>query len=151
MTSLSVGGRGQAWVAPDASSRLTSFSVEGRGSRALLRSSWHVHRWCGQSVFTVDSLTVDSRVAWIIFWLWDEFSSGWGRGGRLMCGIKIPQQEFAQKLQGEAYVQRRRICGTLWYYMDTVNPCNGWKVEIVQQLWGKPAHNPSLPLFQNLS
>ena len=29
---------------PNASSRLTSFSVEGRESRALLRSSWHVHR-----------------------------------------------------------------------------------------------------------
>ena len=30
--------------APDASGRLTSFSVEGRESRALPRSSWHVHR-----------------------------------------------------------------------------------------------------------
>ena len=30
--------------APDASGRLTSFSVEERGSRVLLRSSWRVHR-----------------------------------------------------------------------------------------------------------
>ena len=30
--------------APDASGRLTSFSVEGRESRALPRSSWRVHR-----------------------------------------------------------------------------------------------------------
>ena len=29
---------------PDASGRLTSFSVEGRGNRALPRSSWRVHR-----------------------------------------------------------------------------------------------------------
>ena len=30
--------------APDATGRLTSFSVEGRGSRALPRGSWRVHR-----------------------------------------------------------------------------------------------------------
>ena len=30
--------------APDATGRLTSFSVEGRGSRVLPRSSWRVHR-----------------------------------------------------------------------------------------------------------
>ena len=30
--------------APDASSRLTGFSVEGRRSRVLPRSSWRVHR-----------------------------------------------------------------------------------------------------------
>ena len=30
--------------APDASGRLTSFSVEERGSRALPRSTWRVHR-----------------------------------------------------------------------------------------------------------
>ena len=43
--------------------RLTSFNVEGRGSRALPRSSWRVHRWCGRFAFAVDTLTVDSRVA----------------------------------------------------------------------------------------
>ena len=30
--------------APDTSGRLTSFSVEGRGSRMFPRSSWRVHR-----------------------------------------------------------------------------------------------------------
>ena len=35
---------------PDASGRLVSFSVEGRGSRALPRSSWLVHRCCMQEV-----------------------------------------------------------------------------------------------------
>ena len=30
--------------APDATGRLTSFSVEGQRSRALSRSSWRVHR-----------------------------------------------------------------------------------------------------------
>ena len=30
--------------APDATGRVTSFRVEGRGSRALPRSSWRVHR-----------------------------------------------------------------------------------------------------------
>ena len=52
MKSLSVGGgdkaRGVAeWRRRDAhnaSSRLTSFSNEKRGSRALPRSSWRVHR-----------------------------------------------------------------------------------------------------------
>ena len=44
--------------APDASSRLMSFSVEGWGSRVLLHSSWHVHRWCRRSVFVIDTLTV---------------------------------------------------------------------------------------------
>ena len=50
MKSLSVGGGDQAWVvaearrrdAHDASGRLTSFSVEEQGSRALPPSSWHV-------------------------------------------------------------------------------------------------------------
>ena len=49
--------------APDASGKLTSFSVEGRGRRALPQSSWRVYRWCGRSVFTVDTLRVDSWVA----------------------------------------------------------------------------------------
>ena len=49
--------------APDATGRLKSFNVEGRGSRALPRSRWRVHRWCGQFAFAVDTLTVDSRVA----------------------------------------------------------------------------------------
>ena len=47
----------------------------------------------------VDTLTVDSRVALTkiisIFRLRDESSSG-GLGGRLMCGIKTPQQECAK-------------------------------------------------------
>ena len=68
-------GTGKAWPlcrwgpssrrrdAPDATSRLTSFSVEGRGSRALPWSSGHVYRWCGRFVFAVDTLMVESRVA----------------------------------------------------------------------------------------
>ena len=41
------GGWGQARggeMFPDATGGLTSFSVEGQGSRALPRSSWRVHR-----------------------------------------------------------------------------------------------------------
>ena len=50
--------------APDATGRLASFSVEGQGSRALPRSNWRVHRWCGHShSHAIDTLTVDSRVA----------------------------------------------------------------------------------------
>ena len=48
---------------PTLAIRLASFSVEGQGSRVLPQSSWRVHRCCGQSTFTVDKLTVDSRVA----------------------------------------------------------------------------------------
>ena len=70
--------------APEVSDRLTSFSIEGLGSRALPRSSWCVHRCCGWSVFAVDTLTVDSQVALInlisIFRLRDE-SLLWGVGG----------------------------------------------------------------------
>ena len=40
-----------------------SCSVEGRGSRTLQQSSWRVHLWCRRSVFVVDTLTVDGRVA----------------------------------------------------------------------------------------
>ena len=50
----------KAW---DATGRLTSFSVEERESRALPRSSWCVHCWCRLSVFAVNTLTVDSKVA----------------------------------------------------------------------------------------
>ena len=41
--------------APDATGRLTSLSVEGRGSRALPRSSWRVHRRCGRFAFAVNT------------------------------------------------------------------------------------------------
>ena len=47
--------------APDASGRLTSFSVEGRESSALPRSSWRIHRSCGRFAFAVDTLTVERR------------------------------------------------------------------------------------------
>ena len=60
------GGQGARWRdAPNASGRLTSFSVKGRESRALPRSSWCVHCWCEQFVLAVDTLTVDSWVALI--------------------------------------------------------------------------------------
>ena len=71
--------------APDASSRLTSFSVEGRGSRALPRSSWRVHRWCGRRVVRVRGRHFNSRqpsgfstVGWVFFWV--------GGGGGLCAG-----------------------------------------------------------------
>ena len=32
-----------------------------------------------------------------------------------MCGIKIPQYEFALKMQGRLMRQGGHICGTLWY------------------------------------
>ena len=62
---LSVGGwrpSARRRDAPDTSGRLTSFSVEGWESRALPRSSWCVHCWCGLSAFVVDTLMVDSQV-----------------------------------------------------------------------------------------
>ena len=72
--------------APDASGRLTSFSVEGRESSALPRSSWRIHRWCGRFAFAVDTLTVDSRVAKIkiisVIRLQDKSSSGGGTYAR---------------------------------------------------------------------
>ena len=37
---------------------------------------------------------------------------GGGEGG-LMCGIKIPQQDFVQKMQGGLMRKGRSICGTL--------------------------------------
>ena len=49
--------------APDVSGKMASFSVDGRGSRVLPRSSWRVHRYCRRSAFAVDNLTVESRVA----------------------------------------------------------------------------------------
>ena len=36
--------------APETRGRLTSFSIEERGSRTLRRSSWCVHRWSGRSL-----------------------------------------------------------------------------------------------------
>ena len=54
----------ESLAAPDASSRLTSFSIEGQRSRVLPQSSWRVHCCCGRSALTVDTcITVDSRVA----------------------------------------------------------------------------------------
>ena len=49
-------------------------------------------------MFALDTLTVDSQVA---FRLRDEYFF-WrgGGGGGLMCGIKIPQQDFVLKMQG---------------------------------------------------
>ena len=39
---------------------------------------------------------------------------GWAIEG-LLCGIKIPQQDFALKMQGELMREGERICGTLRY------------------------------------
>ena len=97
--------------APDASSRLTSFSVEGWESRVLLRSSWRVYRWCGLSVFVVDALTLDSWVP--LIWLRNKNKSS--SGGGVMCGIKVPQQDFALKMPGKLMREGRCICGTLRY------------------------------------
>ena len=41
---------------------------------------------------------------------------GGGGGGGLMRGIKIPQYEFALKMQGGLMREGGRICGTLRYY-----------------------------------
>ena len=46
----------------------------------------------GWSVFAVDTLTVDSQVA---FRLWDESASGWGGA----YAQDIPQQDFALRMQ----------------------------------------------------
>ena len=67
-----------------------SCSVEGRGSRTLLRSSWHVHRWCRQSMFAVDILTVDSlnlnisTAGWVFFCVC-VCVCVWGGGGGGLC------------------------------------------------------------------
>ena len=42
-------------------------------------------------------------------------------GGGLMRGIKIPQQEFALKMQGGLMREVGYICGTLRYILYTVN------------------------------
>ena len=55
-------------------------------------------RW---SVFVVDTLTVDSRVA---FQLRDESFSGGGGGGRAYTW-NIPQQDFALKMQEGLYAR----------------------------------------------
>ena len=62
-------------------------------------------------MFTLDTLTVDSQVA---FRLRDEYFSG---GGGLMCGIKIPQQDFVLKMQGGLMREEGCICVTLRYVM----------------------------------
>ena len=61
---LIVGGGTGSWAqdAPNTSGRLTNFNVEGRGSKALSQSSWCVHRWCRQSMFVIDTLTVGNWV-----------------------------------------------------------------------------------------
>ena len=46
-------------------------------------------------------------------------SGGGGGGGGLMRGIKIPQQEFALKIQGGLMREGGRICGTLRYKQTT--------------------------------
>ena len=65
---------------PDASGRLTSFNVEGRGSRALPQSSWCVHRWIGRSMFSgrhfngkqpsnLNEISLNiSTAGWVFFW-----------------------------------------------------------------------------------
>ena len=55
------------------------------------------------SVFTVDTLTVDSRVA---FRLRDESSSG----GEAYARDKTPQQDFALKMQGGLCVRGGGVC-----------------------------------------
>ena len=70
-------------------------------------------------MFALDTLTVDSQVA---FRLRDEYFSwggggGGGRGG-LMCGMKIPQQDFVLKMQGRLMREGwggGHICVTLLY------------------------------------
>ena len=38
-----------------------------------------------------------------------------------MCGIKLPQQEFALKMQGGLMCEGGRICGTLRYYLFKIS------------------------------
>ena len=45
-------------IAPDASGKLASFSGEGRGSGALPRSRWRVHRCCGLSGLNLNITTL---------------------------------------------------------------------------------------------
>ena len=63
---IRIGGMGWGGVVAKRKARggeMLPTLAEGRGSTALPQSSWRVHRCCGRSVFTVDTLTVDSRVA----------------------------------------------------------------------------------------
>ena len=72
-----------------------------------------------RSVFAVDTLTVDSRVA---FQLRDESSSWGGWGGGRAYAWHIPQQDFALKLQG-GLMREWGICRTLRYiYEAHVSP-----------------------------
>ena len=104
---------------PDASGKLMSFSVEGQESRALPQSSWHVHRWCWRSVFAVDTLNCRQPSG-----LNENNYCGMSLLlGGLMHGMKIPQQDFALKMQGRLMREGGRICGALWYmhiYINTV-------------------------------
>ena len=102
---------------PNASGRLVSFSVEGRGSRVLPQSSWRVHHYSGRSMFAIDTLTRDSRVAWSQYFEWDEQLSllleGGGEG--FMLGIKILCGKKAGGLmrEGGIFVEHYGI----WYWI----------------------------------
>ena len=70
----------------------------------------------GWSVFVVDTLTVDSRVA---FRLWDESSSGWGRGlctGYTSTRLTLKMQDGLMHEGGKG--GGGRICRTLWYIYE---------------------------------
>ena len=53
----------------------------------------------------------DSTAGYVFF-----CGGGGGGGGGLMRGIKIPQQDFALKMQGGLMREGGRNCGTLRYY-----------------------------------
>ena len=119
--------------APNATGRLTSFIVERWGSRALLRSSWHVHRSCGQSVFTVDTLTVDTAewlklniltAGWVFFWE--------GRGA--YAQDKNTSARLCAKNAGGLMHEGGRICGTLQYYAKGLSK----KIGMVQKHLSRP-------------
>ena len=157
MKSLSVGCGSQvqgvaeceAWAEPrrdalDASSRLTSFSVEERGNRALPQSSWHVHRWSGQSVFVVDTSTVDSGLNNISTVRWAAMSLllGWGLGAYVR-DKNTSARVFVLKRRGGLMREGGRICGTLrylyplpsflghaqLYHYSSILPAGGWGLE----------------------
>ena len=89
--------------APDATGRLKSFNVEGRGSRALPRSSWRVHRWCGRFAFAIDTSTVDSRVAWVN--TLNISTAGWVFFGGAYARDKNTSVRVCAKNAGGAYAR----------------------------------------------
>ena len=77
--------------APDASGRLTSFSVEERGSKALPQNSWHVHHVRGRHFNGRQPSSLNKNISTMSLLL---------SGGGLMCGNKNTSARLCTKNAG---------------------------------------------------